>query len=727
MPTEVTVSDVPSPTAATKKEENIYDTAPTFDYAAIQTSLESARCANLLLQAMSFDAATREEVKEAGGPEPVSGVSYCPECKVHVITDPTELTTLFDKVADGDETTVEEKLRGRLYVCVSEDDVASLVHRKEMGEPTCSYDIVTPATSDLPTGSSALDFDYEYRHGIATKAMGRRIAHGYTLLEESCDSCEMPMMQAPNASDKECVVCPKLDKIKAKFTTSEGLPKFDQLEANPTEDSLFEIDEEDPVSLIIAEARRAIKVVPPSTPGTAPVDPKTRIEEAKTYLASKCKNDESKSKDGTAPLTPDPSHMENASVLQVSDWDAMLANGRSLFSERVQQGWELSSENCSGEHCKNTPLLSKEGETPVCTVCGGCGDGKDGAYENENAPVQWEELAAQGRAMLTERLKQGWTLSSENCNGLNCKCTPLTQAEDGTLSCVICGGSGSGFDGAYAFMKSNEVVEAERALVTEEISYLMSMGWVLRDSPCDKCQMPLVAETMESEDMCILCGKNNPLNQLLAGSVVMDDACFDNNANEAAQRIKLGWRLGDASPLCASCGGIQMCPPNSSECGCINRSCPMALPAALASNPAMPMPPMIPESSQAIKPHSHQRTGSEVLKKVTDKLSIGRLLKDGLVPLMVCGAPDYADDQSALSDDMSIIRSTTTNALGAILTRLEQAKYQLEMLNAQGQFGTEEVVMKQGEIAMLIEKLANAAVAMKQMEEIEARDPPMCM
>ena len=94
---------------------------------------------------------------------------------------------------------------------------------------------------------------------------------------------------------------------------------------------------------------------------------------------------------------------------------------------------------------------------------------------------------------------------------------------------------------------------------------------------------------------------------------------------------------------------------------------------------------------------------------------------------MVCGAPDYADDQSALSDDMSIIRSTTTNALGAILARLDQAKYQLEVLNAQRQYSTEEVVMKQGEIAMLIEKLANAAVAMKEMEQIEARDPPMCM
>jgi hypothetical protein len=241
--------------------------------------------------------------------------------------------------------------------------------------------------------------------------------------------------------------------------------------------------------------------------------------------------------------------------------------------------------------------------------------------------------------------------------------------------------------------------------------------------------MPLVAEHVTSEDMCILCGQNNPLNQLLAGSSKMDNVCFDDNVNEAGQRITLGWRLGDTSPLCVTCGGIQMSPPDSTECGCINRACPMALSAALASNPNMPS--RMPELSQAMKPHSHQRSSSEVLKnfgnKVSDKLSISRLLKDGLVPLMVCGAPDYADDQSALSDDMSMLRSTTTNALGAILARLDQAKYQLEMLKVQGQYGTEEVVMKQGEIAMLIEKLANAAVAMKQMEEIETRDPPMCL
>jgi hypothetical protein len=213
---------------------------------------------------------------------------------------------------------------------------------------------------------------------------------------------------------------------------------------------------------------------------------------------------------------------------------------------------------------------------------------------------------------------------------------------------------------------------------------------------------------------------------------MMENAYFDDNANEAGQRLALGWRLGDASPLCMTCGGIQMIPPNSKECGCINRACPKALPAALAWNPNINLHvPMIAScfENQAIQ--SIHQTNAEVLKtvgnKISDKLSISSLLKDGLVPLMVCGAPDYADDHSALSDDNSMVRSTTANALGAILTRLDQAKYQLELLRENGQYGTDEAAMKQAEVAMLIEKLANAAVAMKTMEDIEAREPPLSM
>ncbi|KAL3781401.1 hypothetical protein HJC23_001604 [Cyclotella cryptica] len=734
MPTEVTVTEVKA-ADCDAEGSNTFEITPTFDYAALQTSLESARCANLLLQAMSFDAATREKERleaDEGGPAPVSGVSYCPECKVHVITEPTELATLFDKVAtNGDETTIEETLRGRLYVCVSEDDVTSLANRKEQVELACSYDIITPTGSDLPV--RAMDFDYEYRHGIATKAMGRRITKGYALLEELCASCEMPLMQPPQSTEKECVVCPKLEKMLTKFTSSEGLPKF-KLETNPTEDSLFQIDEDDPVSLIIAEARRAIKATSSTANSDEPISARSKVEEAKQFLSSKRRADtddqsNAKSKD-TQPLTPDPSQTENATAMPV-DWDQLLATGRSLLSERLQQGWILSNENCSGRNCKNTPLMSKEGEPHVCTVCGGCGNGLDGAYavERGDGPtiVQWEDLVTNGRAILAERLKQGWVMSSENCNGVNCRGTPLTQYEDGPLSCVVCGGSGSGFDGAYAFLKSDEVLEAERALVSLEISYLMSLGWTLRDSLCEKCQMPLVAEHVDAEDVCILCGKN-PLNSFMNGPAMMGTSpqCFDDNANEAGQRLMLGWRLGDASPLCPTCGGIQMMPPNSTECGCINRACPKVLPAALASNPGCHLP-----AYENIVPQAHQASNAEVLKnigsKISGKLSISSLLKDGLVPLMVCGAPDYSDDQSALSDDMSMVRSATSNALGAILARLDQAKYQLELLRENGQYTTEEAVMKQAEVAMLIEKLANAAVAMKQMEEIDAREPPLAM
>lgn len=250
------------------------------------------------------------------------------------------------------------------------------------------------------------------------------------------------------------------------------------------------------------------------------------------------------------------------------DWEELLINGRTILSKRLNEGWILSSTNCSGMNCKGTPLLQRsDGEhanLEYCVVCGGSGNGTDGAYERElelqaqaqelaekaerEATPDWEELAGNGRALLAERLKQGWTMSSDNCCGYHCNEMPLTNFEGGPNSCVICGGSGAGCDGAYENYKPDEVVEEERALVSQELSRLLNMGWVLRESLCLQCLMPLVAEDHEAkEDLCILCGhlpENNP--HMNSGHLsennphMNDDGVVDNDDSYIMSNVEVG-------------------------------------------------------------------------------------------------------------------------------------------------------------------------------------------
>lgn len=694
------------------------------EHAALASSLESARCANLLLQAMSFDAATREQKKDMVNP--IAGVSFCYRCKVHVITDTEELTTLFDSVAiDNDEDAIEECLKGRLLVAVDDKEVDAVTaldaHRKELAEEANQFD---GRANGVVVPTNARDFDYEYRHKIATKVIGGKIGRGYKLSEELCTECEMPLMTPPADGEEEdasaegdkergevvCVVCPKLQKKMTKFAAAKIASKStEDTNNNEVEDVQENNDPSDPVEAIIAEARKAGR----TTNSAAGEDMRRRVAEAKMFLNRRAQA-------SVATLTPTSSQAadgaETPNKLAV-DWDELLTKGRTLLSDRLKEGWTITKDNCIGLHCKNTPLLSKDGEPTTCTVCGGCGDGLDGAYaldvnsqqqQQQAAIFEWDDLVTNGRAILTERLKQGWIMSSENCAGVNCKGTPLTGYQGGPSSCVVCGGSGSGFDGAYTALKSEEVIAAERELVTQEISYLMTMGWVLRDSLCDTCQMPLIAEHVNSVDMCILCGEN-PL------SASLPPTCFDDNANTARQLMTMGWMLPEDAPLCRNCGGIQMCPPHSSQIGCINSVCPMASPAVFKS----PFLPTLEQKDRVMPPSPPMKT--EPPPQHSKGISVmGRFIKEGL-PTVVCGSSQnsYADDSSALSDDMSQVRSVASSALGAILVRLDNAKYQLETLRESGDADPEECAKKSAEIATLIEKLASAAVAMKQMEDVE--------
>jgi len=372
-------------------------------------------------------------------------------------------------------------------------------------------------------------------------------------------------------------------------------------------------------------------------------------------------------------------------------------------------------------------------------------------------------------------------MSSENCSGFHCNDMPLTNIEGGPNSCVVCGGSGNGKDGSYENYKPKEVVEEERALVSSELSRLVSMGWVIRENLCTCCLMPLVAEEEDAKDeLCILCGHlpaNNPhgnnnvedegedeevddgaddsyMNETVYESETLKQAVIapvstygNDNANAAGKRLVMGWTLPNAG-LCYHCNGIQMSPPNSQEVGCIQRGCPSALAAAytILPEPHESQGPVrligrgysskthdereVEEEEVVVRPvykseaalsHHHQhhrqhRHHGNMHQINEEEEEMDDFNYDGL-PFEVNRHKNNAydiDEPSVLSEDD--LPSVASAALGDILVQLDDAKYELEVMQGAKNVNPEECAQKQVEIAELIERLSSAAVQLKQRE-----------
>eukprot|EP00934_Nitzschia_sp_Nitz4_P002837 Nitzschia sp. Nitz4//scaffold139_size61406//21186//24205//NITZ4_006453-RA/size61406-snap-gene-0.10-mRNA-1//-1//CDS//3329535831//2827//frame0 len=175
--------------------------------------------------------------------------------------------------------------------------------------------------------------------------------------------------------------------------------------------------------------------------------------------------------------------LPTASDIKRENWETLRAEGRSVMTRRVMTGWVLLPEFCQGAECHRTPLITKSG-VKECVVCGGCGSGTDGVYaEKEEDDVvitegEFEEMRAVGvlpddmggyeigpnatgtlsptanltvkqiqddfetkRDMVSKeigkRMIEGWTLLDASCP----RCVmPLMMDPEGTNDvCVLCG------------------------------------------------------------------------------------------------------------------------------------------------------------------------------------------------------------------------------------------------------------------------------------------------
>jgi len=181
----------------------------------------------------------------------------------------------------------------------------------------------------------------------------------------------------------------------------------------------------------------------------------------------------------------EPTLLPTASEVEAEQWETLRSEGRSVMTRRVMAGWTILAEFCNGKECENCPLITKNGKKECC-VCGGCGDGTDGAY-------------ARGSSMDSE----------EEANGPEHFILAKKTAAPSIMS------SAPSFVSNPAVMQTLQTdFEARRKAVSQEMNKKVTEGWTLLDSSCPACVMPLMTDEKGLEDVCVFCDMHGiPMNQ----------------------------------------------------------------------------------------------------------------------------------------------------------------------------------------------------------------------
>lgn len=176
--------------------------------------------------------------------------------------------------------------------------------------------------------------------------------------------------------------------------------------------------------------------------------------------------------------------LPSASDIKRENWETLRLEGRSVMTRRVMAGWVLLAEFCEGEECYSSPLITKDGKKE-CVVCGGCGNGKDGAYLGDD---DYEVVPTQGEL---EEMRAAGVLPESEATGYEIKPNqrrPISPSAN------------------FTFEEIQADFDTKRDMVSKEIGKRMIEGWTLLDVSCPNCVMPLMMDTEGTADICVLCG-----------------------------------------------------------------------------------------------------------------------------------------------------------------------------------------------------------------------------
>ncbi len=289
---------------------------------------------------------------------------------------------------------------------------------------------------------------------------------GYTLKEDICETCEMPLMDF----DKKitCVVCPILRRravLENQNNENEG-DKSNQVVSDKAADKEEQREKKHATTDMKKEAQEAmlkarevldkVKV----TRHEIKLDPK-----ASNSHESHCQLDRVESVR---------SYDTAAEVLHEEQWELLRSEGRLTKARRILKGWKETGKLCAGKECHGFPLITN-GTQNECMVCAGTGTGFDGIYSQNEGSVS-SKKGFPGPEYHLNKPKESKTSGKVQSNSHIIK-----------------------HDAEGDF-------ESKRKLVSKEVGKRLLKGWTLLDKACPYCVMPLMTNRKQIDEICVLCG-----------------------------------------------------------------------------------------------------------------------------------------------------------------------------------------------------------------------------
>lgn len=736
---------------------------------------------------------------EAANNETVAGVPFCVYCKCHVVTQVSQLSLLeaFDRMADrsfrgnlkfdlppgteipqpdeiescgpplevnslvamdvpsneGDDVSSQHPLEsssvltsGLQFLAGSSKAAVNSPTKSQVGVETVLDETIGEGNNDIvvednisniedPEMSESIVEEYNVRRDIATKVLGAKMLQGFILKEEQCSKCKMPMME--HDGSLECVVCPILIKRAKKKKVEEEAAQIDKLreEAVAAERILQGQVSELNIKSKEEGDENAAALLKAKEDATVAARELVLLAELRAVKAARKEQEERIARTEEAVLNDE---------VKMDHWAVLREDASNQLSRRLLQGWSMSSETCKGSECDSAPLMLSGGKA-FCVVCGGTGTGEDGAYLSFKscAPVtenitptttvekmkekEPEEIKRQETiAGIGKKLLLGFTIANQTCE--RCE-VPLMTSPEGTLECVTCG--------PY---KENP---------TKKIGNLILQGWVPMSNKktCIICTLPLLLNPVTKEPECCTCGS-------VKRTLTVQEK--DTATAEIGRRVMSGWILVPGGAKCYYCGFALCQEPKSTPecvlCGPVDEQDEMKgtavpemhpttpnrgimaggyhsqtqshavpfytqqIPQGYTQSPVPPYPQSAPYSPYGGNDSFAEPYADPVYQQQQQYVgNYNRPPRSMRPPRVVSKGNSYnsrngysGDEVSLLNDDISVAKTVASDALGAILGRMERAKAQLLQSTSQGE---------QEEIVKLIEKLASAAVAVKGLED----------
>jgi len=161
--------------------------------------------------------------------------------------------------------------------------------------------------------------------------------------------------------------------------------------------------------------------------------------------------------------------------------------GEENLRNQTQRGWTILPDTCKGPECGSIALRSLEGGPPVCFICNGSGNGRDGVYSPKNiASIQatWKNNAEKPMCLMSPNTSSREDELGEELEDTKREEVAPVSSEDLDEHCV----------------------DQRRVDANTEVYDRIQNGWTLLDSYCTKCIMPLMQKS-GNEPECVMCGR----------------------------------------------------------------------------------------------------------------------------------------------------------------------------------------------------------------------------